>query len=144
MKTRIKILIAFVMLSEVLLPIAFALPNAQSNTNAQSAPQVTVPGIVPPNDGPNSITALYFPYAYYVGGGWYWDNQIGYIYPYSNGVCYFYTYNRYYYPGAGSFDYSNGIYIYDFYYASWTYTSKSLWHWVYYYSYGQWFSNDFH
>ena len=178
MKTRIKTLLAFVMLSGALLPISFALPNTQSNINAQTVPQVTVPGIVAPNDqsssggtalpngvpridsivdaistgaasgavtsAPDTFITQYFPYAYYVGGNWYWDDQIGYIYPYSNGVCYFYTYGRYYYPGAGSFGYSTGVYIYDFYYGSWTYTSKSLWHWVYYYSFGQWYANDFH
>ena len=137
MKTRIRTLIAFVMLSGVLLPMTFALPKAQSNTNAQTAPKVSVPV-------PNFNIYQYFPYAYWVGGNWYWDDEIGYIYPYSNGVCYFYTYNRFYYAGSGSFSYSAGIYIWDYYYGSWTYTSKSLWHWVYYYRYGQWFANDFH
>jgi hypothetical protein len=298
MKTRIKTLIAFVMLSGALLPITFALPDAQSNTNAQTAPQVTAPGIVLPNDqssgaislsnggpridstgvatsigaasgavpsvpdtdvrllgtvsyqvngtnvhmhvddvanyasggtsgtlklqlwatytpynggniqgyvfgeyilgtlpggyhfynvdvnvpftsppagtywitmtldeyqnpyvivnwrtfsntqtfgnGPNPTISQYFPYAFSVGGNWYWDDQIGYIYPYSNGVCYFYTYGRFYYPGAGSFGYSTAVYIYDYNYASWTYTSKSLWPWVYYFRFGQWYSSDFH
>ena len=304
MKTRIKTLIAFVMLSGALLTITFALPNAQSNTNAQTAPQVTMPGIIPPNDqssgaiapsngvpridstvdatltgqtgvafgrfpsapdtdvrlvgtvsfdhqGNNSYVHMhvdqvrnyavggmsgtlklqlwatttrysggtitgyvfgeytlgtlqggqyflnvdvnvpftsppagtywitmtldeyqppfvivsyltfdnqqtfggggidptisqYFPSAVSVGYGWYWENQIGYIYPYSGGWCYFNTYGRFYYPGGGRFDYSTGVYIYDFYYGSWTYTSKSLWHWVYYYRFGQWYSTDFH
>ena len=75
--------------------------------------------------------------------GWYYDNQIGYIYPYSNGICYFNTYNRFYYPGGGSFDYSGGVFIYDFHYTSWTYTNKSVWPYVYYYRLGQWFGNSF-
>ena len=43
---KIKSLTAFVMLSGALLTIAFALPNTQSNNNAQTAPSVTVHGIV--------------------------------------------------------------------------------------------------
>jgi hypothetical protein len=93
--------------------------------------------------GIDPTIALYFPYASFAGGGWYWDNQIGFIYPYSNGVCYFYTYGHFYYPGGGRFDYPNGVYIWDYYYSSWTYTTKSVWPWVYYYSRGQWYSNSF-
>jgi len=87
--------------------------------------------------------AQYFPYASSLGGGWYYDNQIGYIYPFSNGICYFDTYNYYYYPGAGSFNYSGGVYIYDFRYHSWTYTNKNVWPYVYYYDPGQWYSSSF-
>jgi Trypsin-like peptidase domain len=46
MKTKIKSLIAFVMLSAASLTLLFALPHAQPNTNPQAAPPVTVPSIV--------------------------------------------------------------------------------------------------
>src|SRR6266403_17114 len=46
MKTKIKSLIAFVMLSAASLTLLFALPQAQPNTNPQAVPPVTVPSIV--------------------------------------------------------------------------------------------------
>jgi hypothetical protein len=46
MKTKIKSLIAFVMLSAASLTLLFALPHAQPNTNPQAVPPVTVPSIV--------------------------------------------------------------------------------------------------
>ena len=46
MKTKIRSLIAFVLLSAASLTILFALPNTQPNGNPQTEPQVTVPGIV--------------------------------------------------------------------------------------------------
>jgi len=46
MKTKIKSLIAFVMLSAASLTLLFALPHAQPNTNSQAVPPVTVPSIV--------------------------------------------------------------------------------------------------
>jgi hypothetical protein len=46
MKTKIRSLIAFVLLSAASLTILFALPNTQPNGNPQTEPQVTVPSIV--------------------------------------------------------------------------------------------------
>jgi hypothetical protein len=126
----------------------FAVGGAATHETGAADSQAGVPEIetvssdVAPTS-PEAINLFYFPYAYYVGGGWYWDNQIGYIYPYSNGVCYFSSYGRFYYPGGGQFDYSTGVYIWDYFYGSWTYTAKNIWPWVYYYSFGQWFSNGF-
>lgn len=115
----------------------------ESNTDAiQSDDTAGVQAIY--GGGVNPTIAQYFPLASSVGGGWYYDNQIGYIYPYSNGICYFNTYGRYYYPGDGSFTYSNGVYIYDFYYSSWTYTSKSVWPYVYYFNGAYWYGNSFY
>ena len=77
-----------------------------------------------------------------VGSGYFYDSDLGYLYPYFDGWVYSDDLNRYFYINIGS-DFTTGVYIYDLSHSSWTYTEQSFWPYVYYFDGTGWVDTGF-
>ena len=86
--------------------------------------------------------AFGFSSAVSVGGGYYYDADVGYIYPLGNGFIYVSNLNRYFYVDPGT-DFTTGTYIYDFFHQSYTYAAQSFWPYVYYFDGVGWVDTGF-
>ncbi len=77
-----------------------------------------------------------------VGSGYFYDSDLGYLYPFFDGWVYSYDLNRYFYLNLGS-DFTTGLYAYDLSHGSWTYTEQSFWPYVYYFDGTGWVDTGF-
>ena len=77
-----------------------------------------------------------------VGGGYFYDSDLDYIYPLGDGFIYLSDLDRYYYVDPGT-DFTTGTYIFDFFHNSYTYTEKSFWPYVYYFDGTGWVDTGF-
>jgi hypothetical protein len=68
-----------------------------------------------------------------VGSGYFYDADLGYIYPFFDGWAYFESLNGYFYIDIGT-DFVTGVYIFDLSANSWTYTEESFWPYVYFFN----------
>ena len=87
--------------------------------------------------GVSNGTFFGFSSAIYIGNGYYYDSDIGYMYSFNDGWVYVSNLNKYIYVNPGD-EFTTGIYLYDLTENSWTYTEQSFWPYVYYFDGAGW------